>query len=57
MKIKNDVNGGLSCIKKYWYGSMKLMLDLKIQEINGQYKNFTRILPTNFENFVQKINL
>ncbi|CAH1966399.1 unnamed protein product [Acanthoscelides obtectus] len=30
-------------------------MDLKSQEISGQYKNFTRMTPTDFENLLQRI--
>lgn len=32
-----------------------LMRALKCQEISGQYKNFTRMSPTNFEDLLMKI--
>lgn len=32
-----------------------LVMDLKSQEISGQYKNFTRMSPSDFENLLQKI--
>ncbi|GBN84799.1 hypothetical protein AVEN_212126-1 [Araneus ventricosus] len=31
------------------------MMDLKSQEISGQYKNFTRMSPSDFENLLQKV--
>jgi len=34
---------------------MEILLDLKSQKISGQYKNFTRMSPTDFENLLQKI--
>ncbi|CAH2002764.1 unnamed protein product [Acanthoscelides obtectus] len=32
-----------------------ILMDLKSQEISGQYKNFTRMTPTDFENLLQRI--
>ncbi|XP_022177570.1 uncharacterized protein LOC111038674 [Myzus persicae] len=34
---------------------MEILLDLKSQQISGQYKIFTRMSPTDFENLLQKI--
>ena len=33
----------------------ELMLDMKSQYICGQYKNFTRMSPTDFENLLSRI--
>lgn len=33
----------------------ELLMDLKSQEISGQYKNFCRMSPSDFENLLQKI--
>lgn len=33
----------------------ELFMDLKSQEISGQYKNFTRMSPSDFEHLLQKI--
>lgn len=33
----------------------ELIRDLKFQHISGQYKNFTRMSPTDFENLLTKI--
>jgi hypothetical protein len=32
-----------------------LMMDLKCQQMSGQYKNFTRMLPTGFEYLITLI--
>jgi hypothetical protein len=37
------------------YGGSSLLADLKFQEISGQYKNFTRMHPTEFEFLLSKI--
>jgi len=34
---------------------IQLLLDLKSQQISGQYKHFTRMTPTDFENLLRKI--
>ena len=35
----------------------ELMLDMKSQYICGQYKNFTRMSPADFENLLSRIRL
>nr|CAD7570141.1 unnamed protein product [Timema californicum] len=47
--------------KRWWltdqykkHTGMELMMDLKSQEISGQYNNFTRLSPSDFKNLLQK---
>lgn len=37
------------------YGAKNLLVDLKMQKISGQYKNFTRMSPTDFEYLLNAI--
>lgn len=48
--------------RRWWHTNLykertgaKLLIDLKSQEISGQYKNFTRMSPSDFEHLLQKI--
>ncbi|XP_068083502.1 uncharacterized protein [Anabrus simplex] len=48
--------------RRYWRTELykkrtgsELMLDMKFQSVSGQYKNFTRMSPTDFDNLLNRI--
>lgn len=48
--------------RRWWHTNLykkrnctELLLDLKSQKLTGQYKNFTRMSPSDFENLLMRI--
>ena len=37
------------------YSSLKLLADMRFQEVSGHYKNFTRMSSTDFEKIIQLV--
>ncbi|CAH2012022.1 unnamed protein product [Acanthoscelides obtectus] len=60
--VMADVNKKKRKQRRWWctnlfkkHSGTGILMDLKSQEISGQYKNFTRMTPTDFENLLQRI--
>ncbi|CAH1995141.1 unnamed protein product [Acanthoscelides obtectus] len=60
--VMADVNKKKRRQRRWWRTNLfkkrsgtGVLMDLKSQEISGQYKNFTRMTPTDFENLLQRI--
>ncbi|CAH1976015.1 unnamed protein product [Acanthoscelides obtectus] len=57
--VMADVNKKKRSQRRWWRTNLfkkrsgtGILMDLKSQEISGQYKNFTRMTPTDFENLL-----